>query len=306
VIDTPLHEGASIIEMRKMSMVVFSKPRAWSFSWVAVLIILILGYVGTAEAADREGEKTTSPLYASVSEGIRTVVDDIHAMVMRPLTMDRADALLVGGGLVVLGGAFATDHALRQLVVHHPSQTGRNISDDVGTVLGPGPLAGLSAGVTLLGFLGDSPGYRTARTTGLVALEAEGIAVAATAVLKVVTGRSAPDANRGTAHFRPFSGLDGSFASTHAAASFAVATVFAERYPGPIAWTAYTLASAVSVSRIYSDQHFGSDVVAGALLGWGMGYFLANRHADPDKSWQVRPLTLDRGLGSGILLSHRF
>jgi membrane-associated phospholipid phosphatase len=225
---------------------------------------------------------------------------------MRPLTMDRADALLLGGGLAAVGGAFATDHALRQLVLHHPSQTGRNVSDDVGTALGPGPLAGLSAGVTLLGFLGDSPSHRSARTAGFVALEAEGIAVVATAALKVITGRSTPDDNQGTAHFRPFSHLDGSFVSTHASASFAVATVFAERNPGPVAWTAYTLATAVSASRIYSDQHFGSDVLAGALLGWGVGYFLANRYADQEKSWQIRPLALERGMGSGVLLSHQF
>lgn len=276
------------------------------FLSLSVLSIVALGWSGTVFAADLEEKGTTSTIRTAVSEEIRTVVDDVHALLMRPLTMDRSDALLLGGGLALVGGAFATDHALRQLVLHHQTQSGRNASDDVGTALGPGPLAGLSAGVMLIGFLGDTQAYRTARSTGFVALEAEGIAAAASAALKVDTGRSSPGDNQGTTHFRPFSHLDGSFVSTHASASFAVATVFAERYPGPIAWTAYTLATAVSASRIYSDQHFGSDVVAGALLGWGVGYFLVNRHADPEKDWQVRPLALEHGLGSGVLLSHQF
>lgn len=307
MLDTPFDETQALDQAERCIGVAYSVNRVPpTVAWLSLLTILALGASGNAMAADAGSDGTASQIRAAASKGVDTILDDVHALLVRPLTMDRADAVLLGGGLAVVGAAFATDHALRQLVLHHPSQTGRKVSDDIGTGLGPGPVAGLSAGVTLLGLLSNSAGYERARTSGLVALEAEGIAVGATAVLKLVAGRSAPDANQGTADFRPFGRLDGSFVSTHAAASFAVATVFAERYPGPIAWGAYTLAATVSASRIYSEQHFGSDVIAGALLGWGIGYFLANRHADSEEAWQVRPVALDRGLGSGILIGRRF
>src|SRR5207237_1383208 len=97
----------------------------------------------------------------------------------------------------------------------------------------------------------------------------------------------------------------GSFASTHAAASFAVAAVFADRFERPVGWLAYSVAGAVAASRVYTKEHFASDVVAGGLIGWGLGKFLASRHATEDSRWQIRPLALsDRG--GGLMLDCRF
>lgn len=68
----------------------------------------------------------------------------------------------------------------------------------------------------------------------------------------------------------------GGFPSGHTAASFAIATVFAERYRSH-AWApfaAYGLAGIVGVSRITTREHFPSDVFLGAALGYSISRFV--------------------------------
>jgi membrane-associated phospholipid phosphatase len=179
------------------------------------------------------------------------------------------------------------------------------VADGFNTLGSPGVLVALNAGMIAVGYARESsgaPGGVKLKQTGLVGLEAELFAVAATLALKEITGRARPDEQKGTTHFRPFSG-GGSFASNHAAASFAVASVLADRYE--YGWLAYAPAAAVAVSRMYSREHFLSDVVAGSLIGWGMGTFLSRRHR-LESDWHMQPaMTLD-GSGMGLTLRKQF
>ena len=63
---------------------------------------------------------------------------------------------------------------------------------------------------------------------------------------------------------------DHSFPSGHTAASFAAATALAMAYPSARALL-FATATAVGVSRVHLGHHFPSDVLAGALLGTGIG-----------------------------------
>ena len=65
----------------------------------------------------------------------------------------------------------------------------------------------------------------------------------------------------------------GGFPSGHTIAAFALATVFANRYPKPRwrAWVFYGLASLVGFSRVTLQSHFPSDVFAGSALGFVIG-----------------------------------
>ncbi len=61
-----------------------------------------------------------------------------------------------------------------------------------------------------------------------------------------------------------------SFFSGHAAGAWTVAAVVADQY-SDYKWLAYGLASLISFSRLMTDTHWASDVVAGSLVGYGIG-----------------------------------
>lgn len=63
---------------------------------------------------------------------------------------------------------------------------------------------------------------------------------------------------------------DPSFPSGHATIAFAMAVVLARKEP-KWKWIFYTLAVAIAWSRIYLGFHYPFDVIAGGLLGWGIG-----------------------------------
>jgi len=116
----------------------------------------------------------------------------------------------------------------------------------------------------------------TAVSTG----EAIVVATAMTEVLKGIIGRARPYAVGDTLphQFHPGRGLTtekyASFPSGHSTAAWAAAGILdselkrywphAERIAGPVA---YAGAAAVSLSRVYANKHWASDVVAGAAVG---------------------------------------
>lgn len=95
-----------------------------------------------------------------------------------------------------------------------------------------------------------------------------------TDIVKPIVGRSRPDyVHDGIIALTPFS-LGGyahySFPSGHATTMAAVA-VLAAFVPSIVTMPVVIGAAAVAVSRIIIDAHFPSDVVGGALIGFGVG-----------------------------------
>jgi membrane-associated phospholipid phosphatase len=95
---------------------------------------------------------------------------------------------------------------------------------------------------------------------------------AACGVLKVATGRSRPNASPNEPdEFAPFGGAQ-SFPSGHTTVAFACASALCEEtHSSWVPWVAYPAAAAVGWSRMVQDQHWLSDVVAGAALGTWVG-----------------------------------
>lgn len=116
--------------------------------------------------------------------------------------------------------------------------------------------------------------------TGLLAGEAAINATAVTYAFKAATQRQRPYQGAGNGRFFA-GGL--SFPSEHSALAWSVASVLAHEYPGPLAkLAAYGLASAVSATRVNAQQHFASDVLIGAALGWYFGHEVYRAHHDPE------------------------
>ena len=93
-------------------------------------------------------------------------------------------------------------------------------------------------------------------------------------VLKEVFARERPPvADPGLGSVVPIPG-NPSFPSGHSATAFAAATAVAVLCPR-LRPFALAIAAAVALSRVYLRVHFPLDVVAGALLGCGVGALCA-------------------------------
>jgi membrane-associated phospholipid phosphatase len=128
--------------------------------------------------------------------------------------------------------------------------------------------------------IGKMTHNKHAQETGLLALHAIGHSQIVTAAVKQATNRRRPVVEDGRAGF--WKGGD-SFPSGHATTTFAVATVFAYGYKHrpvvPI--VSYTIASAVSLSRVGAQRHWVSDIVVGGSVGFLIGRYVYKRHHDP-------------------------
>ena len=119
-------------------------------------------------------------------------------------------------------------------------------------------------------------GYAASRVLGAPALErgvvriGVGVAAAGAAAgaIKLAVGRSRPYETPGDADvIRPFSGHT-SFPSGHTTVAFALAAgIDRETSARWVPWVVYPVAALVGWSRLRDEQHWTSDVVAGALLG---------------------------------------
>ncbi len=70
---------------------------------------------------------------------------------------------------------------------------------------------------------------------------------------------------------------DGSFVSRHTSVAFTLATILSRGYGQEKKWVpivAYSLASMVALSRSYQQEHWASDVLGGAILGYVTGRFV--------------------------------
>lgn len=80
--------------------------------------------------------------------------------------------------------------------------------------------------------------------------------------------------------------------SGHAASSFTVASVLDEFYGPRVGIPAYAVASLVSYRMIDSGDHWGSDIVFGATLGWVVGHTFAGKHKELEVAgFKVVPFT---------------
>ena len=150
--------------------------------------------------------------------------------------------------------------------------------------LGVASLAGAGAGLYLFSYPAHNEHWRE---TGFLAGEAALNSLITVEALKYSLRRQRPDQGNGSGAF--FNGGT-SFPSEHAAAAWSIASVIAHEYPGTLPkLLAYSMASAVSFSRVHSRQHFPSDVLVGSILGYLVAQSVYTRRHDPEiggSSWQ--------------------
>lgn len=237
------------------------------------------------------------------------VVSDAKYLLTSPLRIDRKSALIVGGVAATIGGLMAGDRSIQRAFQENRTTATNDLARTLETIGFARTVLG--ANVALIGavwlFREHEAGNRLMRTA-LVSLESQLFVEGIVGVTKFGVGRARPTAEEGVHSFSPFDGFDTSFPSSHAARSFAVAAVFAESYPQPVPFLAYTTATLIALSRIQLNEHFASDVLAGAALGFFVGKALSWRHKNPDflHGMNIVPFVPTASSGLGLTVQGRF
>jgi len=127
---------------------------------------------------------------------------------------------------------------------------------------------------------GLSAGEQKPKAIALLSLKAWVISGVSTQLIKQLTHRHRPHQIHPIDPYiwdGPFSDISyTSFPSGHTVSAFSIATVLAEAYKDRpwIPVVSYSLATMVGMSRINDEQHWATDVLAGAVFGHLVGRFV--------------------------------
>ncbi len=214
-----------------------------------------------------------------------------------------ADASAMADGLVgkpglyaagALAGAFVlvSQHDLRVTqefrdVAPPGSELSIRIVEEVGNVKAVRPLA-------MLIFVGSlmTDDHRL-QDAAFTSLESVVVANLITNGLKLAFGRARPWQGEGPDAFEPFSG-NTSFPSGHATTAFAFVTPWLLYYPNAFTPGLLILSTGTAFSRVVTEFHWLSDVVAGSAIGFATAYWLSRRHQQQSQRILLAP-TFDGG-----------
>jgi membrane-associated phospholipid phosphatase len=206
---------------------------------------------------------------------------DTGRMLASPLHWDSKDWLTMGLVVGVTSSLFLVDEHAKNFAQSHQSRIASNfatVGNDLGNALYTLPPV---AAFYLYGYLADDG---KARRASLLAVESFAISGAMTSALKVIADRHRPNSGDSpTTWDGPRLSLKNlSFSSEHTASAFSIATVFAEEYRDNayVAPIAYSLATLTGLSRVYSNEHWLSDAVFGAAIGYFVSKAVLRYHKE--------------------------
>ena len=132
-------------------------------------------------------------------------------------------------------------------------------------------------------------------------LEASAFTAVSTEALKFAAGRKRPNETTD-----PDEWFDGgaSFPSMHTSLAFAIGTVFAESGNDKYRWlrriVGYGVAGGTAYLRVDHNQHWASDILAGAALGLTTARFTMNRR---DDGAEHATISVQPAEGGGLMLT---
>lgn len=175
------------------------------------------------------------------------------------------------------GGAILASSLLDRPADQWAQRSGAGASSVLGSASTVVPWAlAIGSGLAYTGLFGAG-----ASSTGETALKAAAFALAGNLGLKFVVGRARPLENQGSTQFNGLQSgaLQSGFASNHTAVAFALATPFAQQHNAP--WL-YAVAGVTALGRVQKRDHWVSDTVAGALMGYAVGSLLVDQQRGRD------------------------
>ncbi len=283
-----------------------------AFAICIVAGFLACGGVFAAEAS--EAAEATPATETETAQASEPAVDSGHASWVQQLTADakkfpnrfiedtkdtflernNITALLMAGGASIAMHNTRADRSIQDDVDHHPQF--RGFTDEALNWVGsPGahfPIAGLWY------VLAADSGDDLNRERALTMLTALSINGAMTLGLKAIRDNDTPN------------GKTWAWPSGHTSSSFCFAAVLDEFYGPKIGIPAYLLAGTVAYRMVDTGDHWTSDVIFGATLGWIVGHTVAGKHNDKLKEANMMIVPYappsEKGGGMGIGLAKFF
>ena len=225
----------------------------------------------------------------------------------QPLHYDWKDWTVFGGVAAVTTLAFVYDDEIYDFVDGTFGNEKWNTASKCTDVFGEEYFILPSIALTYaVGAIGD---HCRLKNMSLAALQSFVYAEVASAGLKVLTCRLRPsevNSQQSTVNSQTWLGPFKSFKSTsfpsgHAMRSFALATTIAGFYPDKkwVGIVSYSLATMTSLGRVVSKEHWASDVIVGAALGYfiGRGVVKFNEKIGNISSVEIQPIATNYGLG---------
>jgi membrane-associated phospholipid phosphatase len=221
---------------------------------------------GPARLSARASAEGTSYVVSEPEAGLFESTGSSASDLSRQIADVPSSTWLWAGGAVLASSLL--DKRVDRWSIDHQGGTSKRLGDAANLM----PYA-LAAGVGLLytGIAGDA-----ASDTAQTAIKAATISLGASWATRFATGRARPYQGLGNSNFDgPGSGsFKSGFPSAHTAVAFALATPFAQQYDMP--WL-YGVAAASAFGRVQKREHWLSDTVAGAFVGYAIGSMLSDQ-----------------------------
>jgi hypothetical protein len=261
--------------------------------WMGVVSLLLLFSVGCAT-----GQMENSSEGGDFFEAAKVNLARLPAEVIRDsndtlLRKDNFTALLLAGGASIAMHNSDADKNIAENIENHQAFSGfwdesLNIVGSPGTHFA---LTGLWYAISV-----ENEDYinKERAWTMIRALSVTGMT---TVALKAIRNNDTPN------------GKPWAWPSGHTSSSFTVASVLDEFYGPKVGIPAYIGASLVAYRMLDAGDHWGSDIVFGATLGWVVGHTIAGQHKQPEiAGFNVLPYSGGTGedRGFGVLLMKRF
>ncbi|MEP6718133.1 MAG: phosphatase PAP2 family protein [bacterium] len=272
-------------------------PLYWPISFAFIIVLSAQAFAQTA-AKPTSAPSQPTPRPTTEKNFLANILKDQKGLWMAPFHWQHSDAKWIVPLGLSMAGLIATDrHTSGALVQNGDNRDRLRISKDISYAGSFYTVGGVSALFYLAGRLQHD---ERAKETGLLAAEALINSSIVSQAIKGISQRQRPAVDHSSGEF-----FDGgsSFPSGHAINSWALATVIASEY-GPrhpaVRYASYAVATAVGISRYTGRKHFLSDVLAGSVMGYGIGRYVYHRHHDPSLDGDVGEKT------SGLIKSKFF
>ena len=263
----------------------------------------------TESPSHRDNESVSASKSESESTSLSYIKSYWHSgltVLGQPLHYDWKDWTVLGGVAAATTLAFVYDDEIYDYIDKTFTNSQSNTISQYTDIFGEELFIVPSIAVTYA--IGAIDKNQRLKNMSLATLQSFIFAEVTSAGIKVLTCRMRPlevNESMSQSWLGPFATFEStSFVSGHATRAFALATTVAGFYPEKkwLGVVSYSLATATSIGRVISKEHWTSDVIVGAALGYfiGRGVVRFNEKIGNINSVRIEPIATNYGVGIAV------